>query len=341
MPISKYPNPPNGPYSVPYKTPDYFYDNTAVIQPYWLGVKKDTTCTGNLCPWFGVECPENGPFLLDGEKFICGAFTDPDDPKPPTGAYNPPVTGGTITAEHINALRDSILEEYGNRRWILESQLRQDVVDFEETLGTVINTPNLEAIGDFIQYIIDRGDSNIQAEAYDFVTDGGYNNYPSGFNDSNGETIPTAPTSGTQVDASDIRALMEIVDNLRKACVCNDNCVCFGKCDCNWNCGSNYSDITLKEDIQEIAGRDMINNMDAKAWKYTGVDGTHFSLMAQDVKRCLEGMGYRDQKVVEEDENGKLMITRPYELMAFLWDNVQDLNKSFEELNRKVDELTK
>lgn len=260
MATTKYPNPPNdNTYNVPQDVPDTFYDGNTIIRHYNDGptkitttsvlynckTNKNSTCTGNECPWYGCPCPTNGPFLLEGKKFggvNCSPFTNPDATKPDIINFEGPIpsVGGTVTAEQINALRDSILEEYGNRRWILEDPLRQNVVDFEETIGELLSAPNIDVLGNFIQYIIDRGDSAIQAEDYDFVGDLGYDNSVSGFNDTDGYVISTAPLAGDQVEATEIIELMTIVDNLRKACVCNDNCTCFGNCDCNWNCKCNY-----------------------------------------------------------------------------------------------------
>ena len=353
--------PDNANYQKPTSTSDYFYENEVEITPW--NDRSDCSgnrtcwnfncnsnwgaCTGNQCNWFGVRCPINYPFLLNGQKLICETFTSDIDVNAPSltddnarknSYFTIPSVGGTVTSEHINAIRDSLLDEYTKRRWVLtKGTVRTALINLEEIVGEIIDAPSIQSLATFIEILIDRGASSSSAEDYNFAASE-YDNFPAGFSTTNSlSAIP--PLSGDTIDASVVLGLMQVVDNLRKACICNDNCACFGECTCNWNCKCNYSDIRLKERVENIKGKDIVNKLPAKSWKYTGFNGTHFSFIAQDVKKTLEDMGYTDQQVVESDENGLLRISRPYELIAFLWDNVKDLNKSFEELNEKVDKL--
>ncbi len=244
MAASKYPDPPERleqPYPMPmdeFAVGPTFSKCSGHVAHNNCSTNRDSTCAGNECAWYGDPCPTHGPFLLDGQRFDCTTFDDPDVLIPGIISYATPNVGVVASAVQLNALRDSILDEYSNRRWILDSTNRQNVVDFEALLGEIINAPNIDVLGDFIQFIIDRGE--VPYQSYNFADDLAYVNIPTGFQDTDHHTISTPPNTGDIIAASDIRELMGIVDDLRKACVCNNNCVCFGNCDCNWNCYCNY-----------------------------------------------------------------------------------------------------
>lgn len=360
--MSNYPDVPGDSNFERYQSTDrYFYNNLVVIRRWatgacggnsdcfqWGSCGTKATGYGHICDWFGCECPINYPFLLDGEKMVCDTFTSNIETNAPSlnsslrrVPFVNPVNGGTVTTEHINAIRDSLLDEYTSRRWVLtDSTKRTGLTNLEEIVGEIIDAPSIQNLATFINYLINRGvadgdydDYNFLAECDSFSSAGN-----GGFSTTNNLSV-TAPSTTDTVTANNVLGLMQVVDNLRRACICNTNCSCFSNCDCNYNCKCNYSDIRLKENVKDIRGKDVINKLPAKSWKYTGINGTHFSFIAQDVKKTLENMGYTDQKVVEADQNGLLKISRPYELIAFLWDNVKDLNKSYEDLNEKVNKL--
>ncbi len=246
--MPNYPNPPipgDQPYQVPsgvfgigptYNTcPGHLTHDNCLTN-------KDVICVGNQCGWYGDPCPTNGPFLLSGECFDCSSFTDPDLDIPTTTVFTIPLSGSVATAQQLNVLRHSILNEYSTRRWILEDPNRATVVSFSETVGDLIEaSPNIENLGTMIEFMIDRGD--IPYQPYDFTTDASYDNAVSGFyaTDSGVNVISSSPpVSGTTIESTEIYELMNIVDNLRRSCVCHQNCTCHGHCLCNWNCQCNY-----------------------------------------------------------------------------------------------------
>ena len=248
--MAKYPDPPTlgeQPYQIPLADISFVGTGPFTCPGHLTHdncfTNKVVTCAGNQCSWYGDPCASNGPFLLDGQCFDCSSYTDPDTQNPTPIAFSVPNTGVVATALQLNALRHSILEEYSNRRWILEGANRTTVVNFSETVGDLINaSPNIANLGAMIQFMIDRG--KIPYQDYDFVNDPDpnvrYDNLATGFQDTDYHTIGSPPSPSTTILSTETRELMGIVDDLRKACVCNNNCVCFGQCDCNWNCLCNY-----------------------------------------------------------------------------------------------------
>jgi hypothetical protein len=191
-------------------------------------------CSSNSCTWYGDACPSNGPFLLEGNAYDCDAFTDSDTEPSTTKPFTVPTQGAIITTDQLIALRNSILEEYNNRRWIIRDY-RTSVSDFEVLLGEVIDDPDINTLRDFVGHMVNR--DSIFGYDYDPNAAGRITD-PSGF--TNVGTLPGDKNTGETILNADIRDLMEIVDNLRKACVCNGNCSCFANCTCNWDCKCNY-----------------------------------------------------------------------------------------------------
>lgn len=141
-----------------------------------------------------------------------------------------------------------------------------------------------------------------------------------------------------------LKEIRELINHLRTDCVCHTDCSYYSQCDCHNNCGNNYSDASLKDSFETIDGKDLVNSIESSTWKYkenTGIDDdkTHFGFVAQEIKEVLESKGYTDQAIVKEDEDGVLLIEKPYELIAILWDNVKSLNSDMEDVKSIMNDL--
>jgi len=155
---------------------------------------------------------------------------------------------------------------------------------------------------------------------------------------------PIGISAGNIIMRTHIDKMRKLVNHLRTDCICHSDCSYYDACSCHNNCGCNYSDVNVKDYINEFNGREIVDNISPSSWKYkkeigqmNGVDdGTHFSLMAQDIKQTLENAGYTDQKIVQENSEGILVVEKPYELISFLWDNVKQLNSDIDSIKSKL-----
>jgi len=133
------------------------------------------------------------------------------------------ITGDTILAEHINALRISVDNERTSRRGLS---------------------------ADFPTYV--DSDDLVEAQHADDLKDS-INEMVAQTGDSVTGDITTTYVVGDSILASHVNELRTKINELRQDCVCNTDCGANLVCVCHGNCGNNYgiliSDKRLKKDI--------------------------------------------------------------------------------------------
>lgn len=103
----------------------------------------------------------------------------------------------------------------------------------------------------------------------------------------------------------------------------------------------NTSDRNVKEEIEPLdiqLSKELIDNTETKKFKYKGAEGKHYGMIAQDVRKLLDGLGEEDARLEHEMAQNQRTIDYQ-EYIPHLINYVQDLRAEINELKAEIQRL--